>query len=282
MRFPWTRPRHRQHRAAFTLIELMVVIVVIALLVGLLMPALFGVRSAVDAAQAQAEISQLETAIAAFKAEFGVEPPSRFVLPPSADPESMRIARRIWPQFSGHGGADAPPLSMTGIKILNGSECLVLFLGGSFEMSGGKFAMLGFAKNPRFPFGVGSSRQGPYFEFDVTRLQDTDGNGVPEYLQPLDGVEKPYVYLTSRGYKLPALDNNGNPKPPYNDAVSHSGGRIAQAYRQSPSKFWKNRSHQIIAAGADGEFGVGGLQANWKQADEDNLTNFGSGKLGSE
>ena len=282
MRLAVNRSCDGRPRSAFTLIELMVVIVVIALLVGLLMPALFGVRSAADAAQTQAEISQLETAIAAFKAEYGVEPPSRFVLPPSADPESMRIARRIWPQFSGHGGADAPPLSMTGTKVLNGSECLVLFLGGSFELSDGKFAMLGFAKNPRFPFGVGSSRLGPFFEFDVTRLQDTDGNGVPEYLQPLDGVEVPYVYLTSRGYKVPTLDNNGNPVPPYNDAVSHSGGRIPQAYRQSPSKFWKDRSYQIIAAGADGQFGKGGLKANWNQADEDNLANFGSGKLGSE
>ncbi len=67
-------------RAGFTLVELLVVIVVLAILVGLLLPVIAGaVRTAKNAAT-QAEINQLAQALANFKSTYGDYPPSRVYL----------------------------------------------------------------------------------------------------------------------------------------------------------------------------------------------------------
>ena len=261
-----------ERRSAFTLIEMMVVIIIIAIMAGLLLTALGGANTAASVAQAQTEISQLETAIAAFEQKYGVKPPSRFVIPPSKDQtgQSKAIARRIWSQIQGDGGLDSNATPVT----LIGPECLVFFLAGDFDRSGGTFAPLGFNKNPRTPFATGGSREGPFYEFPAGRLQDLNSNGFPEFVDPLDNSQ-PYLYLTPAGYKA---QNNNDP----NNAVIHSGSTIPVAYLQSANNFWKPKDYQIISAGLDGAFGNGGLTTNLSGADEDNITNFSSGSLGSE
>ena len=73
--------RHTPHkRAAFTLIELMVAISIIALLIGLLLPAFNGARRNARIAEVTTEIKSLENALAAFKAKYGTYPPSRIML----------------------------------------------------------------------------------------------------------------------------------------------------------------------------------------------------------
>ncbi|WP_337173829.1 hypothetical protein [Paludisphaera sp.] len=81
-----TRPRPRPivppgpPRAGFTQVELLVVIVVMTLLIALLLPAINGaVRTARNTA-AQANLTQLANALAAFKAKHGEYPPSRVLL----------------------------------------------------------------------------------------------------------------------------------------------------------------------------------------------------------
>ncbi|MDE3099764.1 MAG: prepilin-type N-terminal cleavage/methylation domain-containing protein [Verrucomicrobiota bacterium] len=61
--------------AAFTLIELLVVILIIGILAALLIPVAGAVKRHQDISQAQAEMGQLETAIADYKNDRGYYPP---------------------------------------------------------------------------------------------------------------------------------------------------------------------------------------------------------------
>ena len=67
-------------RSGFTLIELLVVIVVIAVLVGLLIPAVNAARIAANNAATLAEINTLGNSLASFKEKYGSYPPSRVIL----------------------------------------------------------------------------------------------------------------------------------------------------------------------------------------------------------
>jgi prepilin-type N-terminal cleavage/methylation domain-containing protein len=67
----------------FTLVELLVVMAIIAVLAGLLLPALAGVRDKAHATRARAEMKALQTAISMYESDYGylpMPPPS-----PAAD-----------------------------------------------------------------------------------------------------------------------------------------------------------------------------------------------------
>ncbi len=215
-----TRSPNRLHRrTAFTLIELLIVIMILGILAGLLLPAINGVRRRARVAQVKTEINTLESAIASFKADFGIEPPGSIRLfstsagwnttgSTTAD-ETIRVKsrayiRQLWPQFDFNSAASTGGASWTGYKDLNGAECLVFFLGGVSNPSVPGSALNGFSKSPTAPFSYsGSNRVKPYFDFVVTRLVDKDTDQMPEYVDPLPSQSSPYMYFSSndgRGY----------------------------------------------------------------------------------
>ena len=220
----WNSPMSRRayslrRRGGFTLIELMVVIVIIVLLIGLVLPAISGVRSRARDVEVRKEIGDLEQAITQFKVAYGVEPPSMVTIYKTdvqwaADTRSRAAIKRIWPKFNfafmdsmlpnvGSGGLTFPA-GVTAVH-LNGAECLVFFLGGVASNTSG--ALIGFSKDPQLPFKVDTSREGPFFEFkgayDLTkrkwtgRLMDYDNDNAPEYRDTLPQQTKPYVYFHS-------------------------------------------------------------------------------------
>lgn len=297
-------PSASQHnRSAFTLIELMIVIVIILILIGLLIPAVGAVRLRAQQSNVRTEILSLEGAIAAFKQDFGMDPPSGIVLYESGsatwDQRSKGLIRKMWPQFNFgldkdiNGDGD-----VTDVIALNAGECLVFFLGGVSEQTpDGTFRVFGFSKNPARPFlnpghtsadpgytasltATNSGRLGPYFEFDNSRFVDTDGDLSPEYLDTFPSQQKPYIYVSSyggRGYRVADITGTGMTSVYFQGDPS-----TAPSTNSTP---FKPKSFQIISPGADYQFGTGGnYDANknfpaGRTVEADNITNFVSGSL---
>lgn len=193
----WPNQSFASHhdRRGFTLIELMIVVVIIAILIGLLVPAVMGVRSAARVTEVRTDISSLESAIEKFRTSFNREPPSQLILYAGAAAwEANAVSRRhkgtikeLWPQFDFadcgglSNGTSFPgiPGNPSGPITLSGAECLVFFLGGLVDFNSG--ALTGFAKDPEHPFAPASpppgwpsppaiitNREGPFFEFRGT------------------------------------------------------------------------------------------------------------------
>lgn len=336
-------PSHRKYslpsHTGFTLVELMVVVVIIAILIGLVLPAITGVRTRAREAQVINDISQLEKAITAFKVDFGIDPPSRitfYALPANpmgttpnwdndpADPlgcvRSKAFIKQIWPKFDftncggASNGATFPGVPGNINRLdLNGSECLVFFLGGMIDGASGAFS--GFSKDRTRPFAprsVISNREGPYFEFNGAlkvpasatagdgnwsgRLTDKDNDWLPEYKDTLPQQTMPYVYFnaSSGSYRTnsgapPTGPANPTPTPnwyntdgfPFLNFAYYSSVDPASPRASAP---YKPRGFQIISPGSDGIFGTGGKfnpddTSNLSRDDRDNLTNFHSGRL---
>jgi hypothetical protein len=166
------------------------------------------------------------------------------------------------------------------------------------------------------------------YEFKANRLVDSDGDGFPAYLDGL-GTDKPIAYFRAEGtsgydpndVNIPesgvigtpavavrkfrvafvvtpgqAMTNTNreavSPGPnPYTSSLANTGSTVAW-HRQA--------SFQLISAGADGLFGLGGAyqeaktprlipeggaantndpDSGLRSVEQDNLTNFASGRL---
>ncbi|QDU53039.1 prepilin-type N-terminal cleavage/methylation domain-containing protein [Gimesia panareensis] len=308
-------PSASQHnRRAFTLIELMIVIVIILILIGLLIPAVGAVRLRAQQANVRAEITNFEAAITAFRQQFGMDPPSGIVLHEAAnaswDQRSKGLVRKMWSQYNFGLACDINGDGDTTDTIaLNAGECLVFFLGGVYEKtSDGYFRVYGFSKNPARPFlnpghdpgdpgyvandgfsAANTGRLGPFFEFDASRFVDTDaasappGENAPEYLDSFPSQQRPYIYLSSydgRGYRTADIAGTGMSSVYYQGNPSSAPSNNSTPY--------KSKSYQIISPGADYQFGTGGNYDPNKNfpatpvdrtMEADNITNFVSGTL---
>lgn len=132
-----------QTRRGFTLIELLVVLLIIAILMGLLIPVLAGAHRKGQEAAELSEISNLTGALQKFYDRYGVYPPSQIVLREDGDYNlagspytgpgaqntavfdesiSVQFLRRIWPQLVIHvrNGGTANPVLPAEIGDING------------------------------------------------------------------------------------------------------------------------------------------------------------------
>jgi prepilin-type N-terminal cleavage/methylation domain-containing protein len=159
-------------RRGFTLIELLVVIMIIVVLAALLLPAVMsGYRNAKLVQQVD-DMGKLSAGLDAFKAKYGMYPPSRIRLREGSmyntnegfDAHSLKMLKLIWPSFNpvtvaGPAGDPNTPTVPTNRRYLwccddpnknpginasapnnwvntyelEGDECLVFFLGGIAE-----------------------------------------------------------------------------------------------------------------------------------------------------
>lgn len=269
-------------RGGFTLIELLVAITIIAVLISLLVLAVRPAMGTVREGQVQSEISRLNSALADFKAHFGVYPPSSITLYENsadwaADPRSQGLVRQLWPQYT-FGNVDINSDGTPGqTHNLTGAECLLVFLGG--VTAPGTSAPIGFSANPSNPFDpAGSNRVGPFFEFDINRIVDVDADLVGEFKDTLPDSQNPYVYLS-------AYDGAGYLAA---DLVVGSSSDLTSQYLQAATVRWNPKTFQIISPGGDGQYGPGGIfnpdtatddLIGPREAERDNITSFHNGRL---
>jgi prepilin-type N-terminal cleavage/methylation domain-containing protein len=280
-------------RAAFTLVELLIVVTIIALLAGLLLVGIQKIGGAGKTVVATQDITSLQAATETFKREFGFYPPSEFRLPSMPDPNlntsltpqqkalevaSFALLKQMYPRW-------APQLTGTGMinwtgaypsmagyigQNLDGNQSMVLFLGGPLQT--------GWATDsPQAT--AGTAVKGPYFEFKQDRLDGNQG-GPRHFLDPFKNPTnpngKPYAYLASQspGGKYPAVGCLG-----------------VFAVCETANKFVNQSGVQIVSAGEDGVFGSFGSHAQVYSAGAgpfaegtagfDDLANFNNGnKLG--
>jgi prepilin-type N-terminal cleavage/methylation domain-containing protein len=269
-----TQRTHRR-RAAFTLIELMVVMAILTLMLTLLMSGVQRVRVAAKRNGAHTEIYQLGQAIAAFKQKFSVDYiPSRIVLKEDGtyntanqvEADSLNWLKTAWPflnaqvDWNQSGQIDT---GAAGTYTLEGDQCLVFFLGGINE--GGQPS--GFSTNKRNPMDATTAqRLGPFFQFPVERLSNFRGNGFRSFIDPWKG--QPYVYFTSYGKQKGYVATEATlGVAPYIDPATGKGKLID--------------GFQIICAGEDKLFGPGGPNLPAPVPGEDDIANFSQGTLGS-
>jgi general secretion pathway protein G len=307
-------------RTGFTIIELLMVVLIIGVLIALLFPAIGSALRNAREAEVVVEIKAFEKAITDFKSRFGIEPPSFMVLYEDGadwDPSSPAVGvsdqqrracratiRQIWPDFAFAADIDLDRDGTSGesgvFVTLNGAECLVLFLAGvttfvdtDADGTNDTYAPQGFAANPQTPFGAGGNRIGPFHEFDVDRLVDLDGDGMPEFLDSLPGQDAPYLYLSSydgRGYQQFGLDFDcTGPSGVGNADDELPPGTLTDMYYLSYTDACTNEplnpnTCQIISPGEDFEYGTGGVYndegvGSARPYDRDNITNFKGGRL---
>jgi prepilin-type N-terminal cleavage/methylation domain-containing protein len=184
------RPNPHRSRAAFTLVEMLVVITIIGILIALLVPTISGVMARTRNAVIATEVQELSRAVEAYKAKVGDYPPdftNYLALTNHISKAYTRNTRVISTWL-----ATVPPSNQNAPGNLDPAEALVFWLSMT-------------KRNVRDPL-AGTGEAEVYFKFDETRLKDFDGDGWKEYY-PQHGPDAPYVYFDGR--QLSALDAAG-------------------------------------------------------------------------
>ena len=162
--------RHRGHgRAAFTLVEIMVVILIITILVGILIPVVTSVRRRVLFTSIALEVRNLNDAIESYKNKYKDYPPD-FT-------DSSVVARHIAKAFPRIAPPGIPPLGEPRPGMgqgwgLDQAEALVFWLGGlsddpkhPFTGPGGPLKHVGNGQ-----YVANTDRANAFFEFNQKRL----------------------------------------------------------------------------------------------------------------
>jgi prepilin-type N-terminal cleavage/methylation domain-containing protein len=178
-------------RSGFTLVELLAVIMIIALLAGLLTPAVMRSLSSSRAAAVKAEIELLNTALMNYKNEYGTFPPSdmRGLWDTTASPPQVnrnhpvyKHLKRCFPRLAEVEKNDFPN---------NGNRSPYYWMAQMSPAQALVFWLQGFFENPLYPLtngaelsnsvtraGTASANRTKLFDFDESRLYAAAGGVV--------------------------------------------------------------------------------------------------------
>ena len=234
-------PAKRARRSAFTLMEVLVVIAIIAILAGLLLGAVQYVRVRADDAANSSDINQLRIAIGNFKKGILFPSKVRLVesavfydgtgpLPPTGvsyydlsasgtalDANSVNLLTQIWPRLGlqKYNGTLPPGIDWSGSGTFNGDytlegdQCLVFFLGGiRTAKSPNTQGFVDDPLNPGLPPGGVTAQtvfEVPLYPFPASRLKLLHA-GSPFY-SFLDIYGTPFAFFSA----LKGVQNAYNP-----------------------------------------------------------------------
>lgn len=170
----------RSSRAAFTLTEILVVIVLIAVLAAFLLPAVVNSHKQARVAACKAEIKSLEMAIDAFFNDFGFYPPTGFAF----NPATGDFDRAVFGDYSYN-------------EVL--AHCLTnrFVRGSGDEIDEFGVMVLDRIKGSGRIIGGAPVNSGPYFDCARSDLVDTDGDGYLELPDPWGNL---YIYIPKGDY----------------------------------------------------------------------------------
>jgi prepilin-type N-terminal cleavage/methylation domain-containing protein len=252
-------------RSAFTLVELLVVIGIIALLAAIVTPAVMRAQASARNAAIKAEIDMLHMAIMNYKNEYGSFPPCYVPAYTGSDLASRHILR-LYPRTSNIA------YELTGSPVLQPCNALMAWLGG-------------YTPDAASPLKGSGGRQKLY-DFDQSRVASTDNSSNTALLAsrlvyfPSSKPGAPYIYINSSAYGTTNTDGTINTPATFNvPTVYVASANSTETYTPTPSTiqaepqqlatgvFYFNRdTFQILCAGRDEIFG-----------NEDDLSNFWSG-----
>ena len=264
----------KRMRTAFTLVELLIVVVIIALLAAITVPAVsYALNRARDAA-IKVELTNLANALQAYKAEFQSFPPD-FANPNSAliSVEVNQHLARIFPRRN-------PVMDPFPPNVDTPAEALVFWLRG-------------FRPDPTRPIdadNTGTGDRNPLFQFDESRLTDVDNDGWFEYT-PQHGKGVPFVYFDGSRLATQDTRNHAYENKVYFSSVADTTNQV-RPYKRNATTFVNPEGFQVISAGQDGHFGnyVGPSTDKYYPVGQfysipeelDNITNFSQTTLGDE
>jgi prepilin-type N-terminal cleavage/methylation domain-containing protein len=198
-------------RSGFTLIELLVVMAIIAILVGITVPAVQNARQAASRARAQNDMAQLSNGIAAAKDTMNCKFVPSWIKIQSgyssaADPDWRDLQQFFNGRYTNFAATGLPNWGQ-----IDGNQCLVFFLGGWLNSGGNGQFFTGFtADNSGNPFQVGTTRKGPFYDFQGKQMNT--GSTPAKFLDPWS---QPYMYTTSRyspgDYSVPSGSSTVTP-----------------------------------------------------------------------
>lgn len=254
--------------AAFTILELLTVIVVIGILVGLSTAVVLRTRMKARVAAAVADLEALARGVRQFRDDLGFCPPSRlsdWKRYQDASPTPVPIASPLSMQgnfidFNRNGIADAvvptpDPSSPPAHYEENGIELLLLFL--STKKKGGPYFSSRELRNRD-----DDALPGRIFSSDFYD-PDSKTTALPELYDPFDS---PYVYISSEFYVSGisvSVDTNG-------DGNSEVDGEPAAGRTLRPAKldprtnaFLRRESYQLYSMGPNrtDNLGFGGAES---------------------
>ena len=167
-------------RSAFTLIELLIAIAIIALLAGLLLPAISKVRTFANRTTATSEMTQLAAACTKFQGDWGFYPPSSFTIPTNVNQPGYALLKskysRWTPTTDAMGNIIGTSILANAGETLCGNQCVVYFLRGParapWQAAATYADFSGWSHDgPYSPTTTSTSAMGPYYTFATGRLQ---------------------------------------------------------------------------------------------------------------
>ena len=219
--FDKTNERVSMFRYGFTLVELLVVIAIIGILMGIAVPAIFGVIETANSNKQKLELGAIEQAIERYQQQYGDYPPD-FSDWTVVERHYRKIFPRIAPAqlnlLEGLLSVDNGGTSVYAAEKMDRAEVIYWTLGGyssnpifPFTGDGGPLEEIGDTGQ----FQINTDRDNAFFEFDTARLdlviQDKDAPISPtnyyassdsdlfaRYAAHSDGA--PFVYFDARTY----------------------------------------------------------------------------------
>lgn len=259
-----------RRRSGFTLPEILVVMLIIIVLAGLLIPAVFKVQDSAKRSETGWQITQISQGADLYcnsevMGRVGYLPAPPFRLrnnyPPAGFDYEVNYLKNVFPNWE-----PRPTTGTNGLPNadLDGNQIVVFFLTGGTTTN-----YSGFATNSQRPFNLpdpnnpGEKRKGPFLQLKENMYETNPGGGLTPNGQAwlVDAYRVPFAIFLSGQDKSYRNSPVGDPTAGQSFAfATRDGTSTVRPYARSSGtalKFENPKGIQIISAGRDKNFGPG-------------------------